>query len=83
MGFQTRQPRAVAPPADLEIGDTALKEVGRQVARFAYLHTSEEAQEFLRAWEGAPLNPGGRQRLSVRRDGLYSMNQVGRDSVEP
>jgi NAD(P)H-dependent FMN reductase len=36
-----------------------LKEVGRQVARFAYLHTSEKAQEFLRAWEGAPLNPGG------------------------
>src|SRR5213592_4393550 len=31
-----------------------LKEVGRQVARFAYLHTSEQAQEFLRALEGAP-----------------------------
>ena len=38
-----------------------LKEVGRQVARFAYLHTSAQAQEFLRAWEGAPVNPGGRQ----------------------
>jgi NAD(P)H-dependent FMN reductase len=36
-----------------------LKAVGRQVARFAYLHTSERAQEFLRAWEGAPVNPGG------------------------
>jgi hypothetical protein len=36
-----------------------LKEIGRQVARFAYLHTSEQAQEFLRAWEGAPVNPGG------------------------
>lgn len=36
-----------------------LKQVGRQVARFAYLHTSEKAQEFLRAWEGAPMNPGG------------------------
>ena len=35
-----------------------VKEVGRQVARFAYLHTSEKAQEFLRAWEGAPENPG-------------------------
>ena len=34
-------------------------EVGRQVARFAYLHTSERAREFLRAWEGAPVNPGG------------------------
>jgi NAD(P)H-dependent FMN reductase len=36
-----------------------VKEVGRQVARFAYLHKSERAQEFLRAWEGAPVNPGG------------------------
>jgi FMN reductase len=36
-----------------------LKDVGRQVARFAYLHTSAHAQEFLRAWEGAPVNPGG------------------------
>lgn len=36
-----------------------VKEVGRQVARFAYLHTSQKAQEFLRAWEGAPVNPGG------------------------
>ncbi|MFQ5603447.1 MAG: NADPH-dependent FMN reductase [bacterium] len=36
-----------------------VKEVGRQVARFAYLHSSEKAQEFLKAWEGAPLNPGG------------------------
>jgi NAD(P)H-dependent FMN reductase len=36
-----------------------LKAVGRQVARFTYLHTSAQAQEFLRAWEGAPVNPGG------------------------
>jgi NAD(P)H-dependent FMN reductase len=36
-----------------------VKEVGRQVARVAYLHKSEHAQEFLRAWEGAPVNPGG------------------------
>lgn len=33
--------------------------VGRQVARFAYLHTSRQAMEFLRAWEVAPANPGG------------------------
>ena len=39
--------------------ETRLKEVGRQVARFAYLHTSAQAQEFLRAWESAPVNPGG------------------------
>jgi FMN reductase len=36
-----------------------LKAVGRQVARFAYLHTSEKAREFLKAWEEAPMNPGG------------------------
>lgn len=36
-----------------------VREVGRKVARFAYLHSSEKAQEFLRAWEGAPMNPGG------------------------
>jgi FMN reductase len=36
-----------------------LKAVGRQVTQFAYLHASEHAQEFLRAWEGAPVNPGG------------------------
>ena len=43
---------------DSEVEKT-LKEVGRQVARFAFLHTSEKALEFLRLWEGAPLNPGG------------------------
>ena len=36
-----------------------VKNVGRQVARFAYLHTSQKAQEFLSAWENAPMNPGG------------------------
>ena len=36
-----------------------LMEVGRQVARFAYLHSSEQASEFLRLWETAPVNPGG------------------------
>jgi FMN reductase len=35
-----------------------LMEIGRQVARFAYLHTSEHALEFLRSWESAPANPG-------------------------
>jgi NAD(P)H-dependent FMN reductase len=37
----------------------ALLEVGHQVARFAYLHQSEEAREFLHMWEAAPPNPGG------------------------
>ena len=36
-----------------------LQDVGRQVARFAYLHTSDLALEFLDAWEHAPVNPGG------------------------
>lgn len=30
-----------------------LRELGREVARFAYLHRSEKAQEFLRAWEAS------------------------------
>jgi len=36
-----------------------VKTVGRQVARFAYLHSSKKAQAFMEAWEGAPENPGG------------------------
>ena len=36
-----------------------VRNVGRQVARFSYLHSSEEVQDFLRSWEGAPANPGG------------------------
>jgi NAD(P)H-dependent FMN reductase len=38
--------------------ENRLLEVGRQVVRFAYLHTSEHAQEFLKMWETAPPNPG-------------------------
>jgi hypothetical protein len=39
-------------------------EVGRQVARFAYLHTSKKAQEFLMMWEDAPVNPGAGKHLT-------------------
>ena len=39
--------------------ENRVKEVGRQVARFAYLHSSEKTKEFVREWEGAPENPGG------------------------
>jgi NAD(P)H-dependent FMN reductase len=46
-----------------ELVDARLEErvlqVGRQVARFAYLHSSAQAREFLRAWESATPNPGG------------------------
>jgi len=37
---------------------TKLKNLGRQVARFSYLHSSSDAQEFIKAWEKAPNNPG-------------------------
>lgn len=36
-----------------------LMNVGRQVGRFAFLHSSEKAREFLREWEQAQTNPGG------------------------
>ena len=36
-----------------------LEGVGEQVTRFAVLHRSTAAQEFLRLWEQAPENPGG------------------------
>jgi hypothetical protein len=39
-----------------------VKEVGRQVARFAYLHGSCEANEFLQKWENSLVNPGGEDR---------------------
>ena len=35
--------------------------LGSEVARFAFLHHSEAAKEFLRNWEQAPQNPGGGQ----------------------
>ena len=38
-----------------------LKDVGRQVARFAFLHNSEQVRDFLSMWESAPENPGGGQ----------------------
>jgi NAD(P)H-dependent FMN reductase len=39
--------------------EASLKEVGRQVARFASLHNSAHAREFMNQWETAPENPGG------------------------
>jgi NAD(P)H-dependent FMN reductase len=38
--------------------EARLKEVGRQVARFARLHKCAAANEFLKKWEEAPANPG-------------------------
>ena len=39
-----------------------LRTVGRQVAKFASLHNSEQAREFLKLWEAATINPGGEDR---------------------
>lgn len=36
-----------------------LQDVGRQVARFSYLHSSTQLMDFVRLWEEAPANPGG------------------------
>ena len=42
---------------DLSLADR-VSEVGKQVARFSFLHHSHKSQEFLKAWEEAPPNPG-------------------------
>jgi len=38
--------------------ESRLLNLGRQVARFSFLHSSTHAQEFIKAWEAAPNNPG-------------------------
>ena len=45
----------------LEDDDLAarLRGLGRQTARFAYLHGSSRARKFIEAWENMPPNPGG------------------------
>jgi NAD(P)H-dependent FMN reductase len=45
-------------PLDEDLRES-LRTIGRQVARFSYLHTSRQALDFLRLWETAPQNPGG------------------------
>jgi len=42
--------------------EARLQEIGREVARFAYLHTSDQAIQFLQSWEEAETNPGGKDR---------------------
>ena len=37
---------------------TRVEEVGRQVARFSFLHSSRQAQSFMSEWEKALPNPG-------------------------
>jgi NAD(P)H-dependent FMN reductase len=43
---------------DAEVAER-LRDVGRQVARFAFLHTNDRMREFLRMWEDSMPNPGG------------------------
>lgn len=50
-------PDGVLKDAELE---NRLLDVGRKVARFAYLHHAIRDREFLQEWEIAPENPGGR-----------------------
>ncbi len=38
--------------------DARLREVGHQVAKYAWLHSSEKFMEFLELYERAPFNPG-------------------------
>lgn len=54
-----------------------LKEVGRQVVRFARLHDAEKALEFLKDWEGAPPNPGGARVCSVGQPGQPCQDDQG------
>lgn len=53
---QQFDPTGLLKDADLA---QRVKDLGRQVARFAFLHSSQQAMAFLRAWEEAPVNPGG------------------------
>ena len=36
-----------------------IKDLGKQVTKFALLHNFGKSQEFLQEWEVAPVNPGG------------------------
>lgn len=38
-----------------------LLNIGRQVATFAKLHEMQKDQQFIRLWEGLPVNPGGQK----------------------
>ena len=48
--------------ANGKLNDSELSEkiklVGKEVAKFSILHNSEQALEFLKEWEKAPMNPG-------------------------
>jgi len=52
-----------------------LLSVGQQVVRFAYLHTSKQALEFLHQWEEAVANPGGGTRVQIRPEAEPGQSQ--------
>ena len=65
ISYGSRQFTPEGSPLSSEL-ENKLVEMGRQVARFSYLHHSQQALEFLRLWEVAPQNPGGDE--SFRRE---------------
>lgn len=38
-----------------------LLDIGELIARFAMLHQMQKSDEFIRMWEGLPVNPGGKK----------------------
>ena len=40
-----------------------VKQLGEKVTRFAYLHKIGKSEEFLEAWQGALINPGGERKV--------------------
>ncbi|TFB09273.1 NAD(P)H-dependent oxidoreductase, partial [Candidatus Marinimicrobia bacterium MT.SAG.3] len=40
-----------------------VKQLGEKVTRFAYLHKIGKSEEFLNAWQVAPVNPGGERKV--------------------
>jgi hypothetical protein len=55
------QGTTIRPKTDQDIFEVEerLLEVGEEVARLAYLLTSQRGLEFLHEWEQAQQNPGG------------------------
>jgi hypothetical protein len=64
---------------DVETGKR-LKEVGRQVVRFAFLHTAEQAGEFLRQFESVVEHPVGENRSP--RGTLARVQATTKDRVD-
>jgi NAD(P)H-dependent FMN reductase len=55
---------AIGEPLEMEAGDR-LKSVGKQVAHFARLHKCEAHLQFIKEWEGAPVQEDVTQTSTV------------------